>query len=86
MLVISRALVQRPKLLLLDEPTAALSPQMVKLVLSKVATLRDQGIAVTLVEQNANEALAISDKALVLASEAKVFDGTPSEQVEINNY
>jgi len=77
MLAIGRALIMQPRLLLLDEPTAALAPQVVTYVLNKVREIRDGGVTVVIVEQNAQEALQISDRGVVLASGQKVFEGDP---------
>jgi ABC-type branched-subunit amino acid transport system ATPase component len=77
MLAIGRALIMQPQLLLLDEPTAALAPQVVNYVLGKVREIRDRGVTVLIVEQNAQEALRISDRGVVLASGEKVFEGNP---------
>ena len=67
MLVIARALMARPRLLLLDEPSLGLAPQTVTQVMNLVARLRDErGMTVLLVEQNARSALAIADHGVVL--------------------
>ena len=66
MLAIGRALMARPKLLLLDEPSLGLAPLIVRDILHIVAELRDSGVTVLLVEQNARAALAISDYGYVL--------------------
>ena len=66
MLAMARALLARPRLLLLDEPSLGLAPLIVRDVLRTVSGLRDQGVAVLLVEQNARAALAIADHAYVL--------------------
>jgi branched-chain amino acid transport system ATP-binding protein len=66
MLAIGRALMGRPILLLLDEPTLGLAPLVVKEILSIIETLRKEGTTILLVEQNARAALRISDRAYVL--------------------
>ena len=66
MLAIGRALMARPKLLLLDEPSLGLAPLIVRDILHIVAELRESGVTVLLVEQNARAALAISDYGYVL--------------------
>ncbi len=68
MLALGRALMGRPKLLLLDEPTAALSPAYIKLILEKIRELRDNGVSILLVEQNARSALLSSDRGYIFAS------------------
>ena len=67
MLAIARALMTEPKLLLLDEPTAGLAPQVVGEVFRRLRRLADSGVGVLMVEQNARAALNVSDRAYVLA-------------------
>jgi branched-chain amino acid transport system ATP-binding protein len=66
MLVLGRALMSRPKLLLLDEPSLGLAPLVVKSIFQIIARLRESGVAMLLVEQNARAALQVSDYAYVL--------------------
>ena len=66
MLAIGRALMCKPKMLLLDEPSMGLSPILVKEIFSMIKTLHSDGITILLVEQNAKMALSISDRAYVL--------------------
>jgi branched-chain amino acid transport system ATP-binding protein len=66
MLAIGRAMMARPRLLLLDEPSMGLAPLLVDQILDAVARLRAQGLTVLLVEQNASAALAIADRGFVL--------------------
>jgi branched-chain amino acid transport system ATP-binding protein len=66
MLAIGRALMSRPRVLLLDEPSMGLAPQFIRQVFSIIHQVNEQGTTVLLVEQNANQALAIADKAYVL--------------------
>jgi branched-chain amino acid transport system ATP-binding protein len=75
MLAIGRALLSRPKLLLLDEPSMGLSPKLAQEVLATVERLRGEGISVLLVEQNAAAALAIADHAYVLEAGRIVLEG-----------
>jgi branched-chain amino acid transport system ATP-binding protein len=68
MLAVGRALMSRPRALLLDEPTLGLAPKFVDLVLDLVRLLRREGTAVLIVEQNAQAALEVSDRGYVLAT------------------
>lgn len=79
MLAIGRALMARPKLLMLDEPSTGLSPKLTWTVLDAVKQIRDNGVAVLLVEQNASHALAMADRAYVLESGSVVLDGLGPE-------
>lgn len=73
------ALTRSPKLLLLDEPSAALAPNLVEEVFQQIAELRDLGIAVLLVEQNVRAALEIADRVYFLQSGQNAMDGTAEE-------
>ena len=73
MLAISRALISNPTLLLLDEPTAALSPRYQQQILANIDDLRREGISVLLVEQNARLSLARSDRGYIFASGKAVY-------------
>ena len=75
MLAIGRALMARPKLLMLDEPSLGLAPLIVREVLHVVSSLRSQGISVLLVEQNARAALQVADRAYVLEMGAVALTG-----------
>lgn len=66
MLAVARALIAQPKLLVLDEPSAGLSPKLVGQVLDVLRRVRDTGVTVLLVEQNVNAALNVADRAAVL--------------------
>jgi branched-chain amino acid transport system ATP-binding protein len=79
MLAIGRALMSRPKLLMLDEPSTGLSPKLTWSVLDAVKTVRERGVAVLLVEQNAHQALRMSDRAYVLESGSCVLSGRGAE-------
>jgi branched-chain amino acid transport system ATP-binding protein len=75
MLAIGRALMARPRLLMLDEPSLGLAPKIVAQVFEVILDIRKRGITVLLVEQNAGQALEISDHAYVLESGRIVLDG-----------
>ena len=79
MLAIARALMSAPRLLLLDEPSLGLAPQMVDRVFDLITDLREQGITILLVEQNAERALEIADHAYVLQSGQMVLSGTGAD-------
>lgn len=67
MLAVARGLIARPRVLILDEPSAGLSPKMAAQVFAKLREVRDSGVTVLLVEQNVKAALALADRAAVLA-------------------
>lgn len=75
-LAFARALMPRPRLLILDEPTAALSPALVDQVLDIIRDLPEAGVSVLLVEQRARQALAISDRGYILDSGRVVISDT----------
>lgn len=79
MLAIGRALMSRPKLLMLDEPSLGLAPLIVKEIFRIIAQLRNADVAVLLVEQNARAALEIADTAYVLERGAIVMAGPAKE-------
>ena len=75
MLAIGRGLMARPKLLMLDEPSIGLAPKLVSQVLDAVGKIRDSGVTVLIVEQNAAATLAISDRAYVIENGEIAFEG-----------
>jgi branched-chain amino acid transport system ATP-binding protein len=79
MLAMARALMGHPKLLLLDEPSMGLAPLLIREVFRIVESLRDQGITIFLVEQNAHAALAIADIGYVIETGAIVLSGPGHE-------
>jgi branched-chain amino acid transport system ATP-binding protein len=79
MLAVGRALMARPKMLLLDEPSMGLAPLMVKEVFSEVRKMRDLGVTVLLVEQNAVATLDIADRAYVMETGEIILEGEAPE-------
>jgi branched-chain amino acid transport system ATP-binding protein len=79
MLAVAQGLVRRPRLLMLDEPSAGLSPVLVDRVLGAMATLRENGTAVLLVEQLIEKALALADRVYALARGSIVLEALTSE-------
>lgn len=82
MLAMGRALMARPKLLLMDEPSMGLAPLMVKTIFNIIETVNKEGTTILLVEQNANMALSIADRAYVLETGKIVLSGTAKELQE----
>jgi branched-chain amino acid transport system ATP-binding protein len=82
MLAIGRALMARPRLLLLDEPSMGLAPLLVKEIFRVIQQLRQAGTAILLVEQNARSALQICDRAYVLETGRIILEGPPGELLE----
>ena len=79
MVAMGRALMLDPKLLLLDEPTAGLSPKYMEQIFQICRDVRDTGVAILLVEQHAKQALAFSDRGYVLAAGQNRHEGTGAE-------
>ena len=79
MLALGRALMARPRLLLLDEPSMGLAPLMVKEVFSEILRLKDLGVTVLIVEQNAVATLRIADRAYVLETGEIILEGRAAD-------
>ena len=79
MLAIGRALMAKPRLLLLDEPSMGLAPNLVDQVLSAIRSLKDENLTILLVEQNARAALSIADRAYVMETGKITLSGTAAE-------
>ena len=79
MLAIGRALMIEPKLLLLDEPSLGLAPNLIDLIFDMIKRIRDQGTTVLLIEQNANMALSVADRAYVLETGNIVLSGNAKD-------
>lgn len=82
MVAMGRALMSRPKLLLLDEPSAGLSPRYMMEIFDQVVKINASGVGVLMVEQNARQALAFATKGFVLANGENRFTGTGKELLE----
>jgi branched-chain amino acid transport system ATP-binding protein len=76
MLTIGRALMSRPRLLLLDEPSMGLAPMLIQQIFAIIREINAQGTTVLLVEQNAQQALAVADRAYVLETGSIIKEGT----------
>ena len=76
MLAVGRALMSKPKLLMMDEPSLGLAPLVVKDIFSIIRTIRDSGVTVLLIEQNANAALKIADRGYVLETGRITLEGS----------
>jgi branched-chain amino acid transport system ATP-binding protein len=79
MLAVGRAMMARPKLLLLDEPSMGLAPVLVDLIFDTIGRIREQGTTVLLVEQNALAALRVADRAYVLESGSLKLSGPAAD-------
>jgi branched-chain amino acid transport system ATP-binding protein len=79
MLAIGRALMSNPRVLLMDEPSEGLAPQIVAEVMATIRRLKEQGLSIVLVEQNAKLAFGVADDILILNSGRVAFDGSAAE-------
>jgi len=79
MLAICRALMSKPRILMLDEPSLGLAPLIVAEIFKIIKSLKERGMTILLVEQMANQALSISDRAYVLEVGSIVMEGTGQE-------
>lgn len=82
MLAVARALMARPKLLLMDEPSLGLAPMIVDEIFAIVRELHKDGTSIFLVEQNAHMALEVAHHFYLLEQGRVTFDGTPGEMAE----
>ena len=82
MLAMGRALMTRPRMLMLDEPSLGLSPRFVTEIFEKIVSLAKEGLTMMLVEQNAARALEISDRGYVLELGRNRFQGTGKELLD----
>ena len=79
MLAVSRALMGKPTLLMLDEPSMGLAPVLVDMIFETISAIRDQGITILLIEQNASAALEVADRAYVLESGSVKMSGSAKD-------
>ena len=82
MLAVARSLISRPKIMMLDEPSLGLAPLVVRDIFSIIQEINKEGVTILLIEQNANLALKIADKAYVLETGKIVMSGTGKELLE----
>jgi ABC-type branched-subunit amino acid transport system ATPase component len=76
MVAMGRALMLKPKLLMLDEPSAALAPNLAAMIFDRITAINEDGVAILIVEQNAKESLKLSDHGYVLAGGRNRFEDT----------
>ena len=81
MVAMGRALMSKPKLLMLDEPSAGLSPRYVIEIFETIVRVNQEGVGILMVEQNARQALAFASKGFVLAGGQNRFTGTGAELI-----
>jgi branched-chain amino acid transport system ATP-binding protein len=79
MLCIARALMRKPRMLLLDEPSLGLAPKLVKAIFDLVRRIRENGVAILIVEQNARAALKVADRAAVMEGGRIALEGRASD-------
>ncbi len=82
MLALARALMLEPRMLLLDEPSASLAPNMVELVFVKILEINRSGVGIVMVEQNARDALSLSHRGYVLAMGQNRLEGSGESLLE----
>lgn len=76
-LALAKTIMGNPKLLILDEPTAGLSPKATSTMIKYIQTLQNEGMSIIMIEQNVRRALQVANRVYVLTSGRKVFDGPP---------
>lgn len=79
LLEVAMAVLQRPKMLLVDEPSVGLSPAAVGIVFDELLRLRDTGLTILLVEQNTRKAMEVADRAVILRLGEVIWDGKPAD-------
>lgn len=79
LLEVAMAVLQRPKLLLVDEPSVGLSPAAIGVVFRELTRLQDEGLTILLVEQNTRKAMEVADRAVILRLGEVIWDGRPAD-------
>ena len=82
MLAVARGLMSKPRLLLLDEPSLGLAPIIVQQLFATIRQIRERGMTVLLVEQNANMALSVADRGYVMVTGTLTVEGTPAQLLD----
>ena len=82
MLAVARSLMSRPKIMMLDEPSLGLAPLIVKDIFNILKEINEEGVTILLIEQNANMALRLADKAYVLETGTIAMQGTGKELLD----
>jgi ABC-type branched-subunit amino acid transport system ATPase component len=82
MVAMGRALMLDPKMLMLDEPSAALAPNLTATIFDRIVAINRAGLTILIVEQNAKESLKLSDRGCVMAAGSKCFEGSGPELLE----
>ena len=82
MLAVGRALMSRPKVLMMDEPSLGLAPLIVQQIFDIIKEINKAGVTILLIEQNANMALKVADKAYVLETGSIVLEGSGEELLQ----
>ena len=82
MLAIGRALMSRPRLIMMDEPSMGIAPKVVKDIFERIAALRREGVTILLIEQNARAALRVADRGYVLETGQVVCEGTSGDLLD----
>jgi branched-chain amino acid transport system ATP-binding protein len=85
MLAIGRAMMSKPRMILLDEPSLGLAPIIIQQIFQIIQKLRDDGVTIFLVEQNANQALKIADRGYVLENGRVVLSGSGADLLDDEN-
>ena len=79
LLVIARALMSKPKLLLMDEPAQGLAPLVIKEIAEEIKMLNEEGLTIIIIEHNVRLALNLADKLIILSNGSLIFEGTPDD-------